>query len=235
MKQAAKYAATAVLAGLVVLMPIYLSALLLHKAMQSVMGAVRPLAKRLPDGLPAEQVLSLLLVLALCFLVGAVARTRTGRALRERVGRSLFERLPGYALFRSLAQQLAGEREEDVWKPAMVELDDALVPAFIIEDFEDGRFTVFVPSAPTPLSGAIYVLTPDRVHPVEAPFAHAVKALSQWGSGARGLVAAMDARKSPFGNRVTGAEHEEPEHIKGATSTVYGQPAGGGQVVGSPR
>jgi hypothetical protein len=29
----------------------------------------------------------------------------------------------------------------------------------------DGRFTVFVPSASTPLAGAVYILTGDRVHP----------------------------------------------------------------------
>ena len=72
--------------------------------------------------------------------------------------RSLFERLPGYALFRSLTQRLAEEDQESAWKPAVVEIEEALVPAFIIEGFEDGRFTVFVPSVPTPLAGAVCIL-----------------------------------------------------------------------------
>ena len=57
-----------------------------------------------------------------------------------------------------------------MWKPAMAEIEDALVPAFIIEEFEDGSFTVFVPSAPTPISGSVYILTPERVHPIDVPF-----------------------------------------------------------------
>jgi hypothetical protein len=34
-----------------------------------------------------------------------------------------------------------------------VEIEEALVPAFIIEELDDGRFTVFVPSVPTPFAG----------------------------------------------------------------------------------
>ena len=79
----------------------------------------------------------------------------------------------------------------NAWKPALAEIEEALVPAFIIEEFADGRFTVFVPSAPTPVSGSIYILTPERVHPLDIPFTHAVKALSRWGSGSQELVLAL--------------------------------------------
>ena len=100
--------------------------------------------------------------------------------------KSLFERLPGYALFRSLTQRLAGEGRENVWKPALVEIEEALVPAFIIEEFEDGRFTVFVPSVPTPLAGAVYILTPERVHPLDVPFTQAIKSGLPLGIGLEG-------------------------------------------------
>ena len=65
------------------------------------------------------------------------------------------------------------------------------MPAFIIEELADGRFTVFVPSIPTPLAGAVYVLSRDRVHPLDVPFTQAVQTVSRWGSGAKDLVAAM--------------------------------------------
>src|SRR5262249_32918246 len=149
----------------------------------------------LPTWFPSERILSLLFVLLVCFLIGVAVRTPAGRALRERLEKSLFERIPGYAIFRSLTQQLAGNREEQVWKPALAEIEEALVPAFIIEEFDDGRFTVFVPSAPTPVSGSIYILTPERVHLVDVPFTHAVKSLARWGSGSKELVEAMKDRK----------------------------------------
>jgi uncharacterized membrane protein len=191
MKYAWEFVKNTLVGGLLIVVPIYLAVLLLLKAMQSVMGLVRPLAQLLPAWLPADNLLSLLLVLSLCFLIGLAVRTPLGRALRERLEQSLFERIPGYALFRSLTQRLAGESRENVWQPALAEIEDALVPAFIIEEFEDGRFTVFVPSIPTPLAGAVYVLSRDRVHPLDVPFTQAIQTVSRWGSGAKELVAAM--------------------------------------------
>jgi uncharacterized membrane protein len=204
MKQFLKFVASALAAGVLVVVPIYLAVLLLLKAMQSLVGLVRPFAMLLPEWLPAEEVLSLLAVLVVCFLIGVAVRTRTGRLARERIEKSLFERIPGYALFRSLSQRLAGEEQENVWKPALVEIEDALVPAFIIEELEDGRFTVFVPSVPTPLAGTVYVLSRARVHPLDVPFTQAVRAVSRWGSGSKDLVAAMNAREAMQSSRAGG-------------------------------
>src|SRR5215475_5307724 len=146
MKRVGEFFVRSFVAGLVIVVPIYLSVLLMLKAMQLVARLVRPIANLLPKWFPAENVLSLLLILIVCFLIGVIVQTPGGRAARERIDKSLFERIPGYALFRSMTQQLAGNREEHVWKPALAEIEEALVPAFIIEEFEDGRFTVFVPS-----------------------------------------------------------------------------------------
>jgi uncharacterized membrane protein len=194
MKHVWEFLKNTLVGGLLVVVPIYLTALLLLKAMQSVAGLVRPLAMLLPPSLPAENILSLLLVLSLCFLIGLAVRAPLGRAMRERLEKSLFERLPGYALIRSLTQRLAGEDRENVWQPALVEIEEALVPAFIIEELEDGSFTVFVPSIPTPLAGAVYVLSRERVHPLDVPFTQAIQTVSRWGSGSKELVAAMQKR-----------------------------------------
>ena len=132
-----------------------------------------------------------MLVLAICFLVGVAVRTRSGRAIRERLEVAFFERLPGYGLLRSLTQRLSGDSEESAWTPALVEIEEALVPAFIIETLDDGRFTVFVPSVPTSLAGAVYLLHPERVHLLDVPFTQAIRSISRWGSGSRDLVAAM--------------------------------------------
>jgi uncharacterized membrane protein len=193
MRRLFDFVVSTLVGGLLILVPLYLAVLLLLKAMASLAGIVAPLAKLLPEWFPAAQVLSIALVLVVAFLIGVALRTGVGRIVRERIETSFFERIPGYALLRSLTQQLAGQGKENVWKPALVEIEEALVPAFIIEVHDDGRFTVFVPSVPTPLAGAVYVLTPERVHPLDVPFTQGVKPLSRWGSGCKELVAAMKA------------------------------------------
>jgi uncharacterized membrane protein len=191
MKFVREFVASAVIGGLLVILPLYLATLLLLKGMQTVAGLVRPVAALVPDWLPAEDLLSLLLVLLACFVVGMAIRTPAGRRVRERLEVSFFGRLPGYGLLRSLTQRLAGKTDGNAWTPALVELEDALVPAFVIEEHDDGRLTVFVPSVPTPLAGAVYILAPERVHPLDVPFTQALQSISRWGSGAKDLAAAM--------------------------------------------
>lgn len=191
MRYAREFVTSTLVGGLLIVVPVYLAVLLLLKGMKSVGTVVRPFAALLPDWIPAEDFFSLLLVLALCFLVGIAVRTRPGRALRERMEILFFERLPGYGLLRSLTQRLAGDTDEEAWTPVLVEIEDALVPAFIIEELDDDQFTIFVPSVPTPLAGAVYVLRRERVHILDVPFTQAIRSLSRWGSGSRELVAAM--------------------------------------------
>ena len=198
MKYAREFIWSTLVGGLFIVVPVYLAVLLLLKGMKSVATLVRPFAALVPDWIPAENLLSLVAVLVVCFLVGIGVRTRAGRALRERMERLFFERLPGYSVLRSLTHRLAGDGEENTWKPVLVELEDALVPAFIIEELDDGRFTIFVPSVPTPLAGAVYVLSPERVHILDIPFTQAVSSISRWGAGSKDLVAAMP----PTGRRM---------------------------------
>jgi uncharacterized membrane protein len=184
-------------AGFLLIVPIYLAILLVLKAIKSLSGVVRPLARLLPQSLPAEPVFSLLFVLMLCFSVGIALRTRLGQAARIRIENSLLQKVPGYEVIRGMTRQLAGQSQETTWQPALVEIEDALVPAFIVEELDDQRFTVFVFSVPTPLAGAIYILSAERVHQVNIPFTQAIKVVTSWGSGSKELVDAMRGRRTP--------------------------------------
>ena len=164
MKQFRKFVMGALLSGLLLVVPLYLAVLLLLRAMGSLMRLVQPIALMLPRWSHAENVLALLIVLFLCFLVGVAMRTVGGRLFRARIEDSILVKIPGYILLRSLTRQLARESQENVWKPALAEIEDALVPAFIIEEFEDGRYTICLrPSSPSPFTGAVYILGRERV------------------------------------------------------------------------
>jgi len=194
MKFLRDFVVNAFVGGVLILLPLYLSILLLLKAIQSVLALVRPIGQLLPEWLPNPDVIAILGLLMACFLIGAALRTGVGHALRERLERSLLGRLPGYALFRGITHRLTGRGNAKEWKPALAEIEEALVPAFIVEEFDDGRLTVFVPSVPTPLAGAVYILSPERVHAIDVPFTQAIRTISQWGSGSKDLVAAMAPR-----------------------------------------
>ena len=195
MAKVGKFVVGRLVAGVLVVTPVYLAILLLFKAAKSMAELLQPVASLVPEWLPAENIVSLLLMLIACFLIGLALQSSAGQATWDRVEISVLQKMPAYSLFRSLSQRVAGKTQEESWKPALVEIEEALVPAFIIEELTGARFTVFVPSIPTPFAGAIYVLSADRVHPLDIPFVRAIKVVSQWGSGTKDLVAAMDKQK----------------------------------------
>jgi uncharacterized membrane protein len=93
---------------------------------------------------------------------------------------------------RSLVASLGGDETMQGFAPALVEIEEALVPALIVEELPDGRFVVLVPSVPTPVAGALYILSPARVHRVNVPLSHLIRVYTKWGEGAGELVAAME-------------------------------------------
>jgi uncharacterized membrane protein len=195
MKTLIRFLKTTLIGGLIIVLPLWVTVLLLLKAINGVLALLRPLARLLPQSVVHEDLVAVCLLVVICFVVGLLIRTAPGRSAREWLTKHFFERIPGFSIMRSMARQMAGDVKEQSFKPALVEIEDALVPAFIVERHEDGQLTVFVSSSPTPMAGAIYVLPPERVHPVDVPLHKAMGCISQWGAGTGAMRAAMQRKE----------------------------------------
>jgi uncharacterized membrane protein len=196
-KGLAEFTRTTLVGGLLVVLPVYLSLLLLAKTVAGLFALVSPLTAQIPAEVHFRRILAVLILVTLCFVAGLVVRTGLGLRAKSALEEHLLERIPGYTLLRGLAARMAGRSQDETFAPALVEIEDALVPAFIVDELEDGRYTVFVPSVPTPAAGAVYILARERVHPVAVPLATAVGVISKWGTGAGQLVRAMDTARRP--------------------------------------
>ena len=195
MKRVLEFLKVTILGGVVVILPMAAAMLLSLRMLAALEGTVDPIATQLPFGGPAvRDAIAVVLILLGCFVTGLVVRTQLGRRANAWLERTLLERLPAYGVLRSLGKRVAGEDEGINLAPALAEIEDALVPAFIVERHDDGRFTVFVPAVPTPTVGAVYILPPTRVHPLDVPLTALVACVTRWGTGSRELVAAMSTR-----------------------------------------
>ena len=67
--------------GLLVVLPLWVSLLLLFKAIKGAMAMLLPIAKLLPQWVVHEKVTALVLLLLICFAVGLFIRTGPGNAL----------------------------------------------------------------------------------------------------------------------------------------------------------
>ncbi len=184
MKGLAELTKTTLIGGVLIVLPIYLSILMVAKTLSVIVALLAPVTATIPAGAQFRQVIAVLIVLAVCFVAGIVVRTGAGLRAKNAFERSVLENIPGYELVRGLTARVSGDEREGAFRPALVEIEDALSPGFIIEELEDGRYTVLVPSVPTPAAGALFILPRERVHPVDVPFTQAVKVISKWGAGA---------------------------------------------------
>ena len=191
MKQTLEFVKTTVVGGLVVILPLAAAMLLTIKMLGAVQSAVDPVATALPYGVIVGRLVAALIILAGCFVTGLVVRTRVGRRANVWLEQRVLERLPAYGLLRNLGKQVAGEGDGANMAPALAEIEDALVPAFVVEEHADGRLTVFVPAIPTPTVGAVYILPPERVHRIDVPLTTLVQCVTRWGAGSQELVAAI--------------------------------------------
>ena len=190
MRPIAEFTKTTLIGGVLVIIPVYLSVLLLLKAFAGVAGLVAPITEGLPVTLPFRELVAILVLIGVCFICGIAVRTGPGLRAKNALERSVLEKIPGYALIRGLAGRIAGVLHAGVF-PDDRPVGDALVPAFLVEDCGDGQCAVFVPSVPTPAAGSIYIIANERVHPVDVPFTLAVSVISKWGAGASELLAGM--------------------------------------------
>jgi uncharacterized membrane protein len=205
MRTIAELTKTTLIGGVLVLMPIYLSVLLLLKALGGIVTLVSPITEGLPETLPLREVLAMLLLIAACFACGVAVRTGPGLRAKNALERTVLERIPGYALIRGLAGRIVGKEDEHTFTVVLAEIEDALVPAFLVEECDDDLCAIFVPSVPTPAAGAIYIIAKARVHAVDVPFTRAVSVISKWGAGSSELLAGMKraAQKNASVDRVS--------------------------------
>jgi uncharacterized membrane protein len=190
-----------------VILPLGLVLVVLLKIVDMVGPLADPIVTWLPRELRFPALVTLLLIFLACLVAGLLAQTHAGRGLGISLEQALLNRIPGYSMVRSVSRRIGNVEEGEKFSPALVELEGALVPGFIVEEHADGRYTVFVPSAPTPAVGAIYIIASDRVHIVDAPFLTAVKCVSTWGVGSDELLRAM---RSPESTRVQGLKPSAP-------------------------
>jgi uncharacterized membrane protein len=186
---------SALVTGLVIVLPAWLALLLLLKVLVQLGVLVKPIAKEMPEGINHPQVVAIVVFVLICLLVGSLVHTSVGQFIGKALSEWIFNRVPGYQPLRNIARQFSDMEAEDGFKPALIEVEDGcLAPAFLIEDHGDGQSTVFMPSVPTPMAGAIFIMPSERVHPIDVPVTTMMKCISKWGSGTSELLAALPPR-----------------------------------------
>jgi uncharacterized membrane protein len=189
-----EFVKSTVLGGLLVILPLAIFFFALTWIFGLVLSAISPLTNIVMQKSPLQGIVADILVVALliavCFSVGAIVRTKLGKWLYLFVESNVFLRVPGYSLIKETVFQFIGNKKSPFSSVALVQIfgNETLVSGFITDEHKDGTRTVFVPTGPNPTSGNIYHLPSNLVHPVDVSVEDAMRSIISCGAGSSTLI-----------------------------------------------
>jgi uncharacterized membrane protein len=190
-----KFLKATIVGGLLFLLPVALIVIVLRRALQAAGKVAQPISELLPDalaGVVTATILAVLLLVLISFLAGLVARTHAGRRTIRLFENSLLGGIPQYQLVKGMAEGLAQVENAEGVKPALVSIEDGWQIGYLLEPLENGWVTVFLPQAPTPMSGTVMYLPADRVRPLDIPMVKAVSIVKHIGVGSGAALRGVD-------------------------------------------
>ena len=184
--------------GLLFLLPVVLILIVLRHAMQLAVKFTKPISELLPVesvlGVRREIFLAVLLLIFISLVAGLVAKTNAGRRFLRWCESSFLGGLPQYQLVKSMAEGLAHVESTESVDPALVSIEGGWQIGYLLEPLEDGWVTVFLPQAPTPMSGNVMYLPADRVRPLGITMGQAMALVKHIGVGSAEALRSTDLR-----------------------------------------
>ena len=185
---------TSLLGGVIVVLPAAILVAVFGWVFNFVTNLIQPLTDLLMAKSDLREIIADLLVLAVilavCFIIGVVIRTKFGKFIYSAIEAHLFKVAPGYNLIKETVLQILGNNKMPFSSVALVQIfgNDTLLTAFVTDEHPDGSFSVFVPTGPNPTSGNIYHLGGKYVHPVDVPVEDAMRSIISCGAGSSQLI-----------------------------------------------
>jgi uncharacterized membrane protein len=175
---------TSLLGGVVVILPVAILVSVTVWVFDLVASWIQPITNIVIKDTQTNEFIAesfvIILIMATCFFVGVLVRTRLGGFFYSLVETRILRLAPGYSMIKETVLQLFGSRKDSPFSSvalAQIFCNSTLATCFITDTHEDGSFTVFVPTGPNPTSGLIYHLEGKYVHPVAIPVQDAMRSM----------------------------------------------------------
>lgn len=190
---------TTVIGGAVFLLPLVIVLMLLGYALGMAASVIQPILDATGldlwgniAGIGLVSVIAALVLVGICFLAGLVARTAVGDALTNWIERSVLGQLPQYQMMKSMAAAFGHLESVQGLTPVLVSIEGGWQIGYQLETLENGWVAVFLPQAPTPMSGNVMYFPPDRIRAVPFSMIDASMLVQRLGIGSRQALGQMD-------------------------------------------
>jgi uncharacterized membrane protein len=201
MKSILKFLKTTILGGLLFLVPIVVLAFILSKALELTRDLLVPLVARIPFesviGLRTPMFLAIGVIVLISFSAGLIARRVRAQKIVGGLEALVLSKIPGYQILKGMGTDMLGSEDREAYPVVLTRFDDGWQLGLKVEELENGLVAVFVPDAPSPHSGSVYFMAPDRVVPAGIPISSMLKCLKSFGAGSNTVLRGVSEEMWP--------------------------------------
>jgi len=192
MKKKFEFFKAMLLGGILFFIPLIILIVIIQKAFQIAAVLVIPIIKLLDMtkifGIGVEIIISVAIILFIIYLGGLISRSSTVRRNVKKMEDALLSKVPGYDLIKNMGESFVGFEGNTSIPTVLARIEDAWQYGFLIEEIEGEQYVVYIPGAPNPMSGSVYILEKNRIKKTNIPLKDAMKSLRGLGAGSNNLV-----------------------------------------------
>lgn len=192
MRQKFNFIKEMLIGGILFFIPLIILVVILQKAFQIAAVIVKPIIKLLNVtqifGIGVEIIISIAIILFIIYIGGLISKTAKAKKMVGRLEDALLSKVPGYDMIKNMGESFVGIEENTSFQTVLARIEDAWQLAFLIEEIEGKQYAVYVPGAPNPMSGSVYILEKARIKKTTIPMKSAMKCLHRLGAGSNELV-----------------------------------------------
>ena len=192
MKKVLQIIKSTIIGGILFLVPVVLLIVIIEKAFNISQKIITPFTRQFSGkyvaGIAMQEFIVIVLLLLICFIAGLLASAKAASNFVATIETYILNHVPGYMFLKKVGEGMIGIEDKNDLKVVLVKVDDAWQLAFLIEQVNEGLFTVFVPDAPSLWSGAVYYIEKDKMRLTDITHKQAIASLRGLGFGSGELI-----------------------------------------------
>ncbi len=191
---------TTIIGGASFLLPVAIIVFILSDALRLVRRIAEPISHSLHldhlvgAGIGTVTILSIAVLVLISFAAGVIARTAAGRRITRWSESSFLGRFPHYQVIQSMAEGLAHIENASGLKPALINIEGGWQIGYLLEQLDKDWVVVFLPQAPSPMSGNVMYMPQDRVRPLDITMVQAMSIVKAIGVGSSTVLRGVDLK-----------------------------------------
>ena len=157
---------------------------ILGKAISIVQGLILPIKRHLPAervfGVGMLTLISLVLILLICYLAGMLIEQKRVKWLITKLEDNILVFIPGYSMIRAQTNEMLSEALAH-WQPVLIDEDGDWKMGVLVDRQPDGLCMIFFPEPPDAKSGEMKLIHESKLKKLDMPVSKMIKIIRKYG------------------------------------------------------